>query len=379
MKGKVEGLRKKLEAWTYSGPSWVWPTVVAVVGILLVVIFIMISGGRMAIVRSNSMDPVFVRGDVAMLEPVEPEEIEEGDIIGLRVPERFQEEYGYPSRVMHRVTEIERSEDGEIEYLRTKGDAREEKDIFRTPPENIIGRHTGTTIPYIGLIPLFARTTTGMLVLSISFMLIVTGSYLPWHMTRKEERSKAMTTLGGGLDTLHRRLTDIEDAVGNAAGAVSDSASGLIVSRTANGNIDGIKQTSSSETEPENIMMKRQDSDPSNVGVSVGKPESREEKDKERDIDTEKEIEDKKEIDLRPLDELDRDFQKGDISVDEYIDMRKGMSLESEEKTEKEKKTQAEIDLRPLNDLHKKFQRGDISAEEFIEIRKELKEGRKDD
>ncbi len=367
MKGKIDSLQKKVEAWTYSGPSWVWPTVVAVVGILLIVTFIMIAGGRMAIVRSNSMDPVFVRGDIAMLEPVDAEEIEEGDIIGLRVPQRFQEDYGYPSRVMHRVTDIERTEDGEIQYIRTKGDARQEKDIFRTPPENIIGKHTGTTIPYLGLVPLFARSTVGMLVLAISFMLIVTGSYLPWHMTRKEERAKAMSTLGSGFDNVYSRLIDIEEAIGKGASAVGESASGLIVSRTDEGNIEAIKQTAGEETKPENIMMKRDNSDPKSVGVDVNPPSGPERK---ADKEMEREIEEEKEIDLRPLDELHKEFQKGELSVDEFIDMRKGMRSEENKR---------KIDLRPLNELHKKFQRNEISVEEFIEMRKELMEGRGND
>jgi len=36
-------------------------------------------------------------------------------------------------------------------------------------------------------------------------------------------------------------------------------------------------------------------------------------------------------------------------------------------------KEEKEVDLRPLNQLHNKFQRGEISVEEFIEKRKELK------
>jgi len=316
----------------------------------------------MAIVRSNSMDPMFQRGDVTMLEPISAEEIEEGDIIAVQVPQRFQEDYGYPSRVMHRVTEIERDDDGEINHFRTKGDAREEQDIFRTPPENVIGRHTGRTIPYLGLVPLFARSTVGMLVLAISFMLVVTGSYVPWHMTRKEEKSKVMSTIGGGLDALHNRLTGIENAVGEASKTVSDTASGLMVSRTADGKIGDIKQKSASQTNPNNIIMRRDSSDPKDMGVRLSSED----------------IEDKgEEEDMRTFDELDKEFQKGDISVDEFIDIRKEIS--EEEKRPSKETGRKTIDLRPLDELHKKYQGGEITTEEFIEIRKELESGRKDD
>ena len=190
-----------------------------------------------------------------------------------------------------------------------------------------------------------------------------------------------MTTLGGGLDTLHRRLTDIEEGIGEAvsgtAEAVSDGARGLMVSRTAEGNIGDIKQRSPSETKPENIMMKRRNSDPKNVGVSVGTPDSTEEEEKERkQIEGDTKEDEVKEVDMRPLDELDKEFQMGNLSVDEFIDMRKGMG--QEESSRREELDQKAIDLRPLNELHKKYQRGEITTEEFIEIRKELKEGRED-
>ncbi|MBS3817487.1 MAG: signal peptidase I [Candidatus Thermoplasmatota archaeon] len=61
---------------------------------------------RAATVRSNSMEPTFERGDIVFLKDVEPEEIEEGDVIVIQVPDQYREEYNYPPVVVHRVTEV---------------------------------------------------------------------------------------------------------------------------------------------------------------------------------------------------------------------------------------------------------------------------------
>lgn len=176
-----------------------------------------------------------------------------------------------------------------------------------------------------------------------------------------------MNTLGSGVTSLHKRLTEIQEAMGDTATTVGESISGLMVSRTTEGNIAAIRRGPEEETRPENIMMKREGSEePEDEGIDAEPPSGSEREEKER-----KKLEGKKEIDLRPLDELHKEFQKGDLSVDEFIDMRKKASPEKESEERK-------IDLRPLNELHKKFQKEEISVDEFIELRKELMEGRYD-
>jgi len=254
--------------------------------------------------------------------------------------------------------EIHEAYPGPIRF-ETQGDAESNPDPFMTREENVIGKYTGRNIPYIGLVFLFANTMQGMFTLSLVFILIVIAVYFPWHIDKKEERYSAMNTLGSGVTSLHKRLTEIQEAMGETASAVGESVSGLMVSRTTEGNIGAIRRMPQEETRPENIMMRREESEPEDVEVDVRTPSGRKEDEREG----------KRSIDLKPLDDLNEEFQKGELSVDEFIDMRKGMSSEKEDKKE--------IDLRPLNELHKKFQRGEISVDEFIEMRKELKEGRK--
>ncbi|MFW5946460.1 MAG: signal peptidase I [Candidatus Natronoplasma sp.] len=432
---RLRSIKKKSVFGSLEPSVWTFSGVFVIFILLILTIMLLLPFGinpinrRAATVRSNSMEPTFARGDIVFIKDVDPQQVEEGDVIVLQVPNRYQEQYDYPPLVTHRVTDVKydslfdidtserddlnlkdgeptpdwlknefndenhylnnRAEltdsgdgvwwitiHGEKEYrledrggslrvfdatpaFETKGDAEDQTDPFLTPPQNIMGEYSGSNIPYFGLLFMFANTPIGMATLTLAFVLIVIAVYFPWHIDVKEERTRAMSTLGGGLDALHRRLTEMEEAMGSAASTVGESASGLIVSRTAEGNIAGVKKTTEGETSPDNIMMKRGEPGPEDIGLDVGKPSMEKE-----------EKEGTREIDLRPLDELNKRFQKGELSVDEFIDMRK--------KVNPERERHEEIDLRPLNQLHKKFQRDEISVEEFIERRKNIMEGRKD-
>ena len=411
--------------WTFSG-------VIVIAVLFLLTIMLLLPFGlnpinrRAATVRSNSMEPTFSRGDVVFVQEIDPYQIEEGDVIVLQVPDQYEEQYGYPPLIVHRVTDVrynhlfdmdlaedeeffdfdveqpvpedlkERFDEenyylnneamitpetdgeawitvnGEREYrleetddqlrifdarpaFETQGDAEDQEDPFLTPPQNIIGEYSGSRIPYLGLLFMFANTPMGMATLSLSFLLVVIAVYFPWHIDIKEERTRAMSTLGSGLDALHRRLNDIEETVGDAAGAVGEAASGLIVSRTTEGKIGAVKKRSNEETEPENIMMRRDEP----IDVEPDVDTSTDERSK-KDAD--------KEIDLRPLNELHKAFQKGDLSVEDFIEIRKDIRPENKEDGKKE----MEIDLRPLNELNEKFRKGEVSVEEFLEQRKEL-------
>ena len=362
---KMKGKEKLKDLFQYRDISnWSFGAVIVGLIILSLVIMLLLPfsinpiGRRGATIRSNSMEPTFSRGDVVFLQEADPQEVEEGDVIALAVPERWQQQHGYPEIVVHRVIEVEEDEDtGRIRF-RTQGDAEDNEDPFLTPSENVVGKYTGTSIPQVGLVFLFANTLVGMTTLSLVFILFVIAVYFPWHIDKKEERYEAMSTLGSGVTSLHRRLNEIQEAMGDTASAVGESVSGLMVSRTADGNIASIRRESKDETRPENIMMKREDSELEDKDLGADKPIKRGEVKKEG----------KRKIDLRPLDELHKEFQKGELSIDEFIDMRKDASPEKES-------GEKEVDLRPLNELHKKFQREEISVQEFIELRKELMGG----
>ncbi|MGI6703795.1 MAG: signal peptidase I [Clostridia bacterium] len=92
----------------------------------------MIAGHHMYIVLSGSMSPAFDTGSVIFVEPMEPEDIREGDIITYRG-------LGDSSLLTtHRVMGIEGSGQA-LEFI-TKGDANDVNDPYPIPGENLVGR-----------------------------------------------------------------------------------------------------------------------------------------------------------------------------------------------------------------------------------------------
>ena len=93
-----------------------------------------------ALVGSGSMEPKMYAGDVVIIAKVPADNVELGDVIQFRVPEGVT--------VMHRVIEIEETEDGGKLFV-TKGDANDEPDLEPVMPENVVGKAI-LTIPKVG-------------------------------------------------------------------------------------------------------------------------------------------------------------------------------------------------------------------------------------
>ena len=94
----------------------------------------------LAVVYSGSMAPEMPMGALAMMEPVEPAQIEVGDIIAFNPP------WDPDATVSHRVIEVV---DGETLSFLTKGDANEDPDFDIVPAANVIGRVT-FNVPSLG-------------------------------------------------------------------------------------------------------------------------------------------------------------------------------------------------------------------------------------
>jgi len=93
-----------------------------------------------ALVGSGSMEPKMYAGDVVIIAKVPADNVELGDIIQFRVPEGIT--------IMHRVIEIQETEDGGKLFI-TKGDDNDKPDLEPVMPENVVGK-TVMTIPKIG-------------------------------------------------------------------------------------------------------------------------------------------------------------------------------------------------------------------------------------
>jgi signal peptidase len=122
-------------------------------------------GWRVDVVGSGSMAPALRVGSLVVTRPVDPEQIEVGDIITFN-PSTIGE-----NPVSHRVAGIGRNSPL---YFITKGDASADDDPFTVPADDVIGRiclHT----PYVGYIVAFLKTQVGFVfALVIPSLIIIT-------------------------------------------------------------------------------------------------------------------------------------------------------------------------------------------------------------
>lgn len=108
--------------------------------IFLIVVIILVSGifkYKMIAIGSNSMNPVYYRGDAVIYEKVSPLEIRKGDILV------FEKNH---SIITHRVINI--IIDDEL-YFQTKGDNNDNADVELTEEDKVLGR-VKYIVKYIG-------------------------------------------------------------------------------------------------------------------------------------------------------------------------------------------------------------------------------------
>lgn len=114
-------------------------------------------GVKLFTVLSGSMEPVLSPGDLIYVKPIDPEEIEVGDVITFAIDEK--------TVATHRVEAI----DKEAKRFTTKGDANEQADKATVTYDNVQGVHA-FTIPLLGYPLNFASDLKGQI---ISITLIV--------------------------------------------------------------------------------------------------------------------------------------------------------------------------------------------------------------
>lgn len=117
--------------------------------------------GTLAIVRSSSMEPAMPAGALAVMLPVDAEDVKVGDIIVFDPPW----DPDATVTVSHRVIGVYRNE--EI-IFDTKGDATEDSDPYYVPAQRVHGKVV-FSIPYLGYATSsavgFVRTRLGLVTL----------------------------------------------------------------------------------------------------------------------------------------------------------------------------------------------------------------------
>jgi signal peptidase len=117
-------------------------------------------GWQVSAVVSGSMEPELRVGSLVVTRPVEPEELEAGDIITFRAVS------GSETTITHRIVDIGHNSPL---YFRTKGDACDKPDPFAVSSQNLIGK-VGLHIPYCGYLVEFLKTPPGFV-----FSIVIPG------------------------------------------------------------------------------------------------------------------------------------------------------------------------------------------------------------
>jgi signal peptidase I len=120
----------------------------------------------MATVLTGSMEPGIDTGDVVIMKSLRGRSPRVGQIVLVNVPDRFQQRFSYPDRVIHRV---ERIEDG---WVTTKGDNLGEPDPFRVRA-SAIDQRVFIVVPGGGRVLDFFRSPFGLVWVGLGVLLFV--------------------------------------------------------------------------------------------------------------------------------------------------------------------------------------------------------------
>ncbi|MFC2069668.1 signal peptidase I [Chloroflexota bacterium] len=144
-----------------------WYSVLGLVVLFMAVaVFIYASpriGWHVNAVLSGSMEPALEVGSLVVTRPVEPEEVEVGDIITFR-PVSVGEHM-----ITHRVIGI--GKNSPLNF-RTQGDASDKPDPFTVPAQNLVGKIC-LHIPYWGYFTEFLKSPVGFV-----FSIVIPGILL---------------------------------------------------------------------------------------------------------------------------------------------------------------------------------------------------------
>ncbi|AAB85923.1 MULTISPECIES: signal peptidase I [Methanothermobacter] len=129
---------------------------------LLLLVLAVVASQHMNVVVSGSMEPVFYRGDIVIIEKtsffgvqeMDPESIRKGDII-------IYDATWFPEPVIHRVIGVETDRNGARYYI-TKGDNNQDPDPAPVYPSQVEARvltvgSQPLMIPRVGYITLWLK------------------------------------------------------------------------------------------------------------------------------------------------------------------------------------------------------------------------------
>jgi signal peptidase I len=196
----------------------------------------------------SSMEPTLHSGGLMMISPVDPQDVEVGDIIVYNVPSMIRDYYNYPPVVAHRVITIHT--EPRLSF-RTAGDNTGE-DPFSINPEDLRGT-VGSQIPYLGLPLLFFQSQQGLIFVIVALALLALflyggelnqggriihrGMFAPVI----NEEKRANRALIRKIETTEQRMNSTEQALEKFAAAIELYAQHL---NSHTGAIQGLSEAS---------------------------------------------------------------------------------------------------------------------------------------
>jgi signal peptidase I len=177
-------------------------------------------------VASNSMEPAICKGDLIFVGSVKTEDIKQDDVIVFNVPRIYQEKYGYPSTICHRVVRI--LYNGDRLTFRTKGDATSE-DPFMTLPADIIGVEK-MTLPKMGYLVMFAQSNQGKIFLVGLIILLLTYTNSAWLAEKGRRIRNALAGISNAefkqsQENLESKINSTSELVTNSLNNFSSAMS----------------------------------------------------------------------------------------------------------------------------------------------------------
>ncbi len=139
--------------------------------------FNIFSGAKGFAVITDSMEPVFSRGDVVFVKQTDFNMINEGDIVTVAFPDGS----GY---FTHRITLI----DYEAGMFRTKGDANESEDPQPSASEQIQGK-VWYSVPVLGYISI-AFSSLDLIKISVILAVVLIALIMTATIIQKTKKSK---------------------------------------------------------------------------------------------------------------------------------------------------------------------------------------------
>jgi signal peptidase len=123
-------------------------------------------GYQINVCMNGSMSPIFDKGSLVLTRYINPEAIQEGDIIAFRIYST-----GVPTTI-HRVVKVNQTEG--LSFI-TRGDANEKDDPIPVPAETVIGK-LHSSVSYAGYLFSFAQSILGMvLIYTFAVLFVLNG------------------------------------------------------------------------------------------------------------------------------------------------------------------------------------------------------------